>query len=185
MLSKRPTEDQLKDLYNKMDTMWEKSDYGNLEVLYETAYLKVCEARLQRHYNPIESVNILTTAIEIYDRVLRSCEDRVIEEGPKKMSDEEEKFQHRIVELRDIAEKSKLNTETLKQKLMGVIDKVLEKDIKREEFNNLIELTSEYGLKLQDIVNETFEGRITRDVRRLTNEIDQSFKAYDEWQTTV
>jgi molybdenum cofactor biosynthesis enzyme MoaA len=101
------------------------------------------------------------------------------------MTPEEEKFQHRINELLQLAEKSKMNTQTLAQKLNSEIQTVLEKNIKRDELNTLIELTAEYGIKLQDVVKDSLDAKVTREITRLTEEIDQMFKSYDEWQTSV
>jgi hypothetical protein len=182
MISKNPTEIQLEELVNKIEEIWEKSDYGKIEVLYEDAYLKVCEARLLRHYNPITCIDILKIATEIYDRVSHLCEDRVVEENAKKLTEDEERFQNRVNELLILSQKSKANTNQLRNKLEEVIRRFLEKDIRKEELEDLVELTSEYGLKLQDVMADAFEGKFVKEIRHLTDETDELFKLYDEWQ---
>jgi MFS transporter, Spinster family, sphingosine-1-phosphate transporter len=182
MLSKKPTESQLNDLFLKIDTLWEESDFGKIEVLYDSASLKVVESRLRRNYNPIESVSILKGAIDIIDRVIRLTADRVLDDT-KKLTPEEEEFQERIHHLLILAQKSKSNTVLLKDKLNHLVTTVLNSNISKEELESMIELTSEYGLKLQDIVMETFEGKTAKEIKKLTEDIDILFKEYDEWQT--
>ena len=182
MLSKNPKIEQLKELYQKIDTFWEESDFGKIEVLYESAYLKVCEARLRRKYNPSESSHILQDAIVVYDRVITLISDRVIEEGSKKLSEEEEAFQERIHNLLILAQKSRSNTQLLKEKLDNMVENVIGKNISKEELEKMIELTSDFGLKLEEIVMETFEGKTAKEVKRLMADIDNLFELYDEWQ---
>jgi hypothetical protein len=71
----------------------------------------------------------------------------------------------------------------LKEKITSVINTVLGKEITHDELNNVIELTSEYGLKIQDIVTDSFDGKVVREIKKLIEEIDKLFKAYDEWQS--
>ncbi|UYP44472.1 hypothetical protein NEF87_000757 [Candidatus Lokiarchaeum ossiferum] len=174
---------QLQELFMKIDALWEESDFGNIEILYDSAYLKVCEARLRRFYNPIECSQILEKSIEIYNRVVRLASDRLIEEGAKKLSDEEKALQLRISQLLVNSQKSRSNTELLKQKLDEIVIAVMKEGISRNDLMNLMEITDEYGLKLQDIINETFDKRVARKINRAINQIDDIFKEYDLWQS--
>ncbi len=179
----KPTSSQLETLYRIINDMWENSDFGNIEVLYESAYLKVCEARLRRYYNPNESAKILQDAIDIYDRVITYASDRVIEEGAKKLSEDEEKLQERIINLLILAKKSKSNTEILKSKLQAIIQTVVDDSAPEAELKKIIELSSDYSLQLQEIVSESFDKTVSRKFSRATAEIDTLFAMYDEWQS--
>ncbi len=61
---------------------------------------------------------------------------------------------------------------------------IIKEGIKREELMNLMEITDEYGLKLQDIILDTFDKKIARKIIRIINQIDTIFKAYDLWQSS-
>jgi hypothetical protein len=176
-------EPKLHALHDRIDSEWEQSDFGKVEVLYDSAYLKVCDARLRRNYDPFETNHLLQESLDIYDRVIRLTTDRVIEEETKKLSTEEEDFQRRNYELLVLGKKSRSNTELLKNKVEDVIRAVIRSGVKEEELRALIELNSEYGLKLRDVLQDTFDKKNVREIIRMIEEIDKLFNAYDEWQT--
>jgi MFS family permease len=184
MITKKDREKQLQALQARINEFWEQSDFGKIEVLYDSAYLKVCDARLRRNYNPFETISLLQNAIEIYDRVNRLTSDRVVDEDSKKLSQEEEDFQQRNYELLVLAKKSKSNTELLKKSLQDLINTVLAKGgVKQQDFQQLIELNAEYGLKIQDAVVESLDKRVAKDIIKMIDEIDKMFKLYDEWES--
>ncbi|MHA1719189.1 MAG: MFS transporter [Promethearchaeota archaeon] len=183
LLKENPeSEKQLKEFSEKIASNWPESDLKNIELLEESAYLKVIEARLGRNFNPIESSQSLQNAIEIYDRVINLCSDRIIEEGIKKLSPEEENLQERIHQLLVKAQKSKSNTELLRSKLNQIVNTVLKEDISRDELSSLFELTTDYNLKMTYVVEDTFDRRLWRKFSRVMREIDDLFEEYDEWQ---
>ncbi len=177
------SETRLKDLAKKIGSSWPESDLKNIELLEESAYLKVIEARIGRNFNPIESGQSLQNAIEIYDRVENLCSDRIIEEGIKKLSHEEEELQERIHQLLVKAQKSKSNTELLKTKLNKIVNTVLKEDVSRDELSSLFELTTDYNLKMTYVVEDTFGRKLYRQFSRVMREIDDLFEEYDEWQS--
>ncbi len=176
------SETRLEELSEKIGSIWPESDLKNIELLEESAYLKVIEARLGRNFNPIESGQSLQNAIEIYDRVINLCSDRIIEEGIKELSPEEDELQRRIHLLLVKAQKSKSNTELLKIKLNQIVNTVLKEDISREELSSLFELTTDYNLKMTYIVADAFGGKTYRKFSRVMREIDELFEEYDVWQ---
>ena len=177
------SESRLKELSKKINSSWPESDLKNIEMLEESSYLKVIEARLGRNFNPIESGQSLQNAIEIYDRVENLCSDRIIEEGIKKLSYEEEELQKRIHLLLVKAQKSKSNTELLKTKLNEIVNTVLKEDISRDELSSLFELTTDYNLKMTYVVEDAFGRKLYRKFSRVMREIDDLFEEYDEWQS--
>ncbi len=180
---KKPSYQLLQELYMKIDAEWEESDFGNIEILYDSAYLKVCEARVKRFYNPVQCVKILEKSISIYDRVIRLSTDRILDEGVKKLNDNEKKLQERITKLLVEAQKSISNTIILKQKIGAIVDAVIKEGIEKADFMDLIKITDEYGVKLQDIIADTFEKRVSRKIIKIIDKIDNIFKAYDLWQS--
>jgi len=111
------------------------------------------------------------------------CSDRIIEEGIKKLSDEEEELQKRIHLLLVKAQKSKSNTELLKTKLNEIVNTVLKEDISRDELSSLFELTTDYNLKMTYVVEDAFGRKLYRKFSRVMREIDDLFEEYDEWQS--
>ncbi len=173
---------RLEDLSNKINSIWPESDLINLILLEESAYLKVIEARLGRNFNPIESGQSLQNAIEIYDRVINLCSDRISEEGIKKLTPEEEELQERIHQLLVKAQKSKSNTELLRTKLNEIVNTVLKEDISLDELSSLFELTTDYNLKMTYVVEDAFGRKLWRKFSRVMREIDDLFEEYDRWQ---
>ena len=183
-LKETPVSDsRLKELAEKINSNWPESDLKNIQLLEESAYLKVIEARIGRNFNPIESGQSLQNAIEIYDRVINLCSDRIIEEGIKKISLEEEELQERIHHLLVKAQKSKSNTELLKTKLSLIVNTVLKEDITRDELSSLFELTTDYNLKMTYVVEDAFGRKLWRKFSRVMREIDDLFEEYDRWQS--
>lgn len=183
-LKETPVSDsRLKELAEKINANWPESDLKNIQLLEESAYLKVIEARIGRNFNPIESGLSLQHAIEIYDRVINLCSDRIIEEGIKKLSLDEEELQERIHHLLVKAQKSKSNTELLKTKLSEIVNTVLKEDITRDELSSLFELTTDYNLKMTYVVEDAFGRKMWRKFSRVMGEIDDLFEEYDRWQS--
>ncbi len=172
----------LKSLYDFIDAKWEESDFGNIETLYESGYLKVCEARLQRSYNPFQTQTILQKAIDIYERVIRLTQDRILDPDERKLSESEYEMQERIHRLLINAQKSKSNTEILKRKLKEIITTLTDRDVPEMELNTILDISNQYGVKLKEIVADSFNRRIYRKISRSLNEINEIFEEYDKWQ---
>ena len=64
----------MNSLFEKIDSIWEKSDIGTLEAISEQAYLKIYEARMKFHFNPFETAQLLSGAIELYAMIIQSCD---------------------------------------------------------------------------------------------------------------
>lgn len=180
--SKKPDRELLQQLFEKINALWEESDFGKIEILYESAYIKVCEARLQRIYDPFECSQILQDAIDIYERVINNSSDRVVDAGIKKLSDEEKEMQHRYYRIIVNSQKSKSNTDILKSKLEQIVNTVVKEDVTRDEFETILNLTKEYGLKFQEILEDTFEKKVVRKINSAIEDIDNLFESYDKWE---
>jgi len=102
------------------------------------------------------------------------------------LSDEEKELQkelqNRLHQLLINAQKSKSNTDLLKSKLDDIVTTVTQEDISREEFEGILKLTKEYGLKFQDILADTFDKKIVRKINRAIQDINNLFSSYDNWQ---
>ena len=142
MLGGDADEEELEAIVNLVKENFEPSDVGKIEVLYEKAFLKVCEAKLTRKYNIYETLYLLDDAIKIYERVIGLAEDRLIEEGSKKMSEDELEYQARVQNVLNNAKKSKVNTNLLKSKIKEVFKAIEHKGIKESDLRELMKLAS-------------------------------------------
>ncbi|MHA1584643.1 MAG: MFS transporter, partial [Promethearchaeota archaeon] len=174
----------IKELYNEIDNKWEESDFGKLEILYQGAYLKVCEARLKRFISPIECSHILQNAIDTYDRVIRLATDRVVEEGTKVLNKDEKEIQERIMNMVVNAKRSKSNTELLKSKFDKIVIALLAENIKEDEFEALTNLAQEYGVQMFEVMEESLDRTTIRKIKRSMRETNKLFKAYDQWENS-
>ncbi|MHA1898650.1 MAG: MFS transporter, partial [Promethearchaeota archaeon] len=86
----------LRSLYDKIKTWWEPSDIGKIETLFETAYYKVLEAKLNRNYSLFETIKHIDDALNILNRVKVMAQYRLVDEDAKKLNDDEKEFQKRV-----------------------------------------------------------------------------------------
>ena len=71
----------------------------------------------------------------------------------------------------------------LRTALNDVVNTLIANNVEKNELDGLIELTSDYGLNLGDVLQDTFEGKIAREIKKIIAKIDDLFKEYDDWQT--
>jgi len=91
-------------------------------------------------------------------------------------------MQHRYYKIIVNSQKSKSNTDILKSKLEQIVNTVVQEDVSRDEFETILNLTKEYGLKFQEILKDTFEKKVVRKINRAIEDIDNLFEAYDKWE---
>lgn len=182
MLGGDADEEELEAIVNLVKENFEPSDVGKIEVLYEKAFLKVCEAKLTRKYNIYETLYLLDDAIKIYERVIGLAEDRLIEEGSKKMSEDELEYQARVQNVLNNAKKSKVNTNLLKSKIKEVFKAIEHKGIKESDLRELMKLASLYFIELDELIQDTFGKWQSREIKKEMSRMDDLFKEYDRWQ---
>jgi len=161
----------------------ERSTFGQLQILYEDAYLKIIEARLLRNNDLIKSKGKIQQAIKIYYRVRNLLNERleIITESAD-LSEEDEFVNEKERELLEKTSSALTATITLKNEIEGVFKKLEEKGIREKDLRKISELTYEYHVNLYDVIVDTFgQDRGTKDIiMGILKEIDAIFNEYDK-----
>ena len=161
----------------------ERSTFGDLQILYEDAYLKIIEARLLRNNDLIKSKGKIQDAIKIYYRVRNLLNERLeIITETAELSEEDKFVNERERELLEKTSNSLAATNNLKNEIEGVLKKLEEKGITERDLKKISELTYEYHVNLYDVIVDTFgQDRRTKDIiMEILKEIDAIFNEYDK-----
>lgn len=150
-----------------------RSDLGKIEILYETGYLKVVEARLERKTNDVMALDDLESAIKIFDRV-----EHLIQERLDSQAYEGEEETPRAL-LRK-AQRSEANTIKLRDDLQKVFDELHKAGIEFEDMRKMTDLTVEYNVPMQEVLNETLDVKRAEIIKAMSTEIDAIFTQYDQ-----
>ena len=62
------------------------------------------------------------------------------------------------------------------------VGKILKWHHYQNNFDKILTIASDYGLKLNEILSESFEQRVVRKFKNYTREIDKLFDEYDNWE---
>jgi len=161
----------------------ERSTFGDLQIFYEDAYLKIIEARLLRNNDLIKSKGKIQDAIKIYERVRNLLNERmeIITESTE-LSEEDKFVNEKERELLEKTSNALTATNTLKKQFEGVFKKLDEKGITEKDLRKISDLTYEYQVNLYDVIVDTFgEDRKTKDIiMEILKEIDAIFNDYDK-----
>jgi hypothetical protein len=161
----------------------ERSTFGDLQILYEDAYLKIIEARLLRKNDLIKSRLKILDAIKIYERVKNLLSERLDVILDKTELKNEEKFVYeKEQELLEKCAKSLKATNNLSEEFEGIFEKLEEKGITEKDLKKISELTLEFNVDLYKVIVETFgKDKKTKDsILEVLFEIDQIFNEYDK-----
>ena len=165
----------------------EKSTFGQLQIYYEDAYLKIIEARLFRKTDISQSFSKILEAIKIYERVKNLLNERIDETlDESKFTEEDKTVLEKEKALFNKCSNVLLATKKLKSEFEGILSQLREKGIKEEDLIKITELTQEYSLDLEKILMETFgeEVKVKKDFIKIMDKIDKIFDEYDKWQET-
>jgi len=161
----------------------ERSTFGDLQIYYEDAYLKIIEARLLRKNDLIKSRGKILKAIKIYERVKNLLNERLdILLDSTELSDEDKFVYDKEQELLEKCSKALIATNNLKEEFEGIFEKLEEKGIAEKDLKKISELTLEYNIDLYKVIVETFgQDKKTKDtILEVLNEIDAIFNDYDK-----
>jgi len=165
----------------------EKSTFGELQIYYEDAYLKIVEARLLRRNNLLRSMGKILAAIKIYERVKNLLNERIEVVIDNSALSEEDTFVYESEkDLFEKCSKSLSATNKLKEEFEDIFKQLEENGIKAEDLEKISDLTLEYNVSLYDIIIDTF-GQDKATKYKLNNilvKIDEIFNQYDEWKET-
>jgi transcriptional regulator NrdR family protein len=160
----------------------ERSTFGDLQILYEDAYLKIIEARLLRKNDLIKSRTKILEAIKIYERVKNLLNERLdVILDNSELPDEDKFVYEKEQELLEKCSKALIATNNLKEEFQGVFEKLEEKGITEIDLTKISELTLEYNINLYKVIVETLgQDKKTKDtILEVLNEIDAIFNDYD------
>ena len=161
----------------------ERSTFGDLQIYYEDAYLKIIEARLLRKNDLVKSRGKILEAIKIYERVKNLLNERLdILLDSTELSDEDKFVYDKEQELLEKCSKALIATNNLKEEFEGIFEKLEEKGIAEKDLKKISELTLEYNIDLYKVIVETFgQDKKTKDtILEVLNEIDAIFNDYDK-----
>ena len=169
----------------------EKSTFGQLQIYYEDAYLKIIEARLFRRKDLTRSLELINKAVKIYDRVKNLLNERLETINDNfEISIEDQFVDKKEKELLEKCTKSLNATSKLKEGFEDLIQQLEDKGIKRQDLVKISDLTLEYGVSLNKIIMETFgqDEKIKIAFLDILEKIGNIFDEYDTWidiETTV
>ncbi|MHA1193608.1 MAG: hypothetical protein ACTSP9_15195, partial [Promethearchaeota archaeon] len=163
----------------------EKSTFGQLQIYYEDAYLKVIEARLFRKSDLTRSLERINKAIKIYERVRNLLNERIEAVNDSFEISEEDQFVYeKEKELLEKCIKSLNATSKLKKEFEDLIHQLEDKGIKRQDLIKISDLILEYGVDLNKIILETFgqDEKIKIAYNAIIKKIGDIFDEYDTWK---
>jgi len=122
----------------------------------------------------------LQEAIETIERAGLLANERLLDENIKKLNAEEKEFQAHVKEIIDKAEKTKADTQDLKEQLQSIIEHVKQQGVSRDDFQNIIALAAEYKVPYPDIIADFIVNKkLKHSLADLSTQIDEQFKAYE------
>ncbi len=162
---------------------WEKSTFGELQIFYEVAYLKIIEARLLRKFDLIKSMVKINEAINTYHRTKHLLQERLNERDEKDIIPEEESIMYeKEQDLYKKCVKSLKATRKLKDEIDSVFIKLEKIGIRKEDLSKITELTSEYQIDLSSVIIDTLDSdsKLKKAITEILQKIEQYFNDYDE-----
>jgi len=163
----------------------EKSTFGEVQIYYEDASLKIIEARLLRKNDLLGSMIKILEAIRIYERVKNLLNERVeMINGASDLSKEDQIVYEKEQDLLEKCSKSLIATNRLKNQFEGVFKQLEENGISKGDLEKISELTSEFNVNLYNIINDTFgKNKETKKIlNKIFDKIDNIFNEYDKWK---
>ncbi|NHJ21068.1 MAG: MFS transporter [Candidatus Lokiarchaeota archaeon] len=161
----------------------ERSTFGDLQIYYEDAYLKIVEARLLRKNDLFKSMEKVLKAVKIYERVKNLLSERLQVILDNSELSKEDKFVYdKEQELLEKCSKALVATTSLKEEFEGIFKKLEENGISEKDLEKISELTLEYNIDLYTVIMDTFgqDRRTKETILEVLNEIDAIFNEYDK-----
>jgi MFS family permease len=165
----------------------EKSTFGELQIYYEDAYLKIVEARLLRKNDLIKSLAKVSEAISIYQRVKNLLNERLEVVNENSELPKEESFVYKKEkELYEKSNKSLLATVRLRNEFEEIFNQLKEKGVTKEDLTKISELTLEFNIDLYQVMIDTFgQDKETKNaLKKILNRIEKIFVEYDHYRET-
>ena len=171
---------KLNSLFEKIDSIWEKSDIGTLEAISEQAYLKIYEARMKFHFNPFETAQLLSGAIELYAMIIQSCDLFIEDNECKRQSAVEHRHIKRFTTLRENAKKWHEHTVLMHEHILTFIHKLTALGFTEKIFFELTEVFEEYQIEFLELVGKEFDARTVKRLQKMMKKQITFFLKYEK-----
>ncbi|MFO8017701.1 MAG: MFS transporter [Promethearchaeia archaeon] len=165
---------------------WEKSTFGELQILYEDAYLKIVEARLNVKTDLLKCLQKIDESIKIYKRVKRILEERLDTVKEEELTEDDRITYERERKLFNKSTKALNATTQLKNEVRSVISELKEQGINHSDLEKISELTTEYDVDFSKVITETFgdNAELQETFDEILHKIKKIFANYDKWKET-
>jgi hypothetical protein len=165
---------------------WEKSTFGELQILYEDAYLKIVEARLNAKKDLLKGLSKIDEAIKIYNRVKNILKERLDIAKEEELTEDDSITYEKEQELLNKCTKALYATIKLKEEVKSVLKELKDHGISQDDLEKMSELTSEYDVDLYKVITETFgdNEQIKTTLKEILQKIEKIFGNYDKWKET-
>jgi len=163
----------------------EKSTFGELQIYYEDANLKIIEARLLRKNNLIKSMVKILDAIKTYERVINLLNERLeVVNGTSDLSEEDQLVYDKEKEFFKKCSKSLIATNRLRQEFEDIFKQLEENGINKEDLKKISDLTLEFNVNIYNVITDTFgQNKDTKKtLKKILDKIDTIFNEYDKWK---
>ncbi|MFX0027213.1 MAG: MFS transporter [Candidatus Hermodarchaeota archaeon] len=163
----------------------EKSTFGELQIYYEDANLKIIEARLLRKNNLIKSMVKILDAIKTYERVKNLLNERLeVVNGNSDLSDEDQLVYEKEKDFFVKCSKSLIATHRLKHEFEIIFKQLEENGINKEDLEKISDLTLEFNVNLYNVITDTFgqNKETKKTLKKILDKIDTIFNEYDKWK---
>ena len=163
----------------------EKSTFGELQIYFEDASLKIVEARLLRNNDLLKCRNKIMDAIKIYQRTTNLLNERLeIIPDNSQLSEEDSFVYDKEKRLLEKCKASLDATLELKNKIENIITQLNDEGITEKDLMKISELTLEYNVNLYNVISETLGKDLNaqKKINTILKSIDDIFNEYDKWK---
>lgn len=165
---------------------WEKSTFGELQILYEDAYLKIVEARLNAKKDLLKSLAKIDESIKIYNRVKNILKERLDIAKEEELTEDDSVTYKKEQELLDKCTKALYATIKLKEEIKSVLKELKDHGISQDDLEKMSKLTTEYDVDLYKVITDTFgdNEQLKTTLKEILQKIEKIFGNYDKWKET-
>ena len=163
----------------------EKSTFGELQIYFEDASLKIVEARLLRNNDLLKCRNKIMDAIKIYQRTTNLLNERLeIIPDNSQLSEEDSFVYNKEKRLLEKCKASLDATLELKNKIENIITQLNDEGITEKDLMKISELTLEYNVNLYNVIFETLgkDQSTQKKINIILKSIEDIFNEYDKWK---
>ena len=137
---------------------------------------------MKLHFNPLETLTLLSSALELYSMVIHQCEEKLEENESKRQTNVDVMGEKHTNQILESAKKWQQNTFQLQNHLEAIISNVIAAGFTKDQFKTLITLNEEYQVELPEIAAESLDPAMAKKLKGLIRAMDRSFLSYNKWE---